>query len=279
MKKVLILGSSGQIGNYLSKHLKDKGYEVINFDIVDGDQYDLRKNSNNLLEDTIQFSDFVFFLAFDVGGSRYLNKYQHTFDFIQNNSLIMSNTFKFLQKYNKPFIFASSQMSNMSYSSYGILKSVGELYTKALNGVIVKFWNVYGIEHDYEKSHVITDFILKAAKNKEIDMITDGQETRQLLYAQDCVDCLEILMNRYNELSPNDELNVSSFEDIKIIDVANIIAKLFDAKVTPSATKDNVQKDKKNIPSTHILNFWKPSTKIEDGIVNIISAMKEHNVI
>ena len=61
--------------------------------------------------------------------------------------------------YSKPFVFASSQMSNMSYSPYGVMKRVGELYTKSLNGLIVKFWNVYGIEKDMEKAHVITDFI------------------------------------------------------------------------------------------------------------------------
>ena len=52
-----------------------------------------------------------------------------------------------------PFIFASSQMSNMSHTHRTVLmKRVGELYTKSLNGLIVKFWNVYGIEKDMEKS-------------------------------------------------------------------------------------------------------------------------------
>jgi len=45
-------------------------------------------------------------------------------------------------------------MSNMSYSPYGVLKRVGELYTQTLNGLTVKFWNVYGVENDREKSHV-----------------------------------------------------------------------------------------------------------------------------
>ena len=56
----------------------------------------------------------------------------------------MAQTFGFLEKYKKPFVFASSQMSNMSYSPYGVLKRVGELYTRSLKGLTVKFWNVYG---------------------------------------------------------------------------------------------------------------------------------------
>jgi nucleoside-diphosphate-sugar epimerase len=78
----------------------------------------------------------------------------------------MRNVFDVLERYKKPFVFASSQMSNMSYSPYGLAKAVGESYTKTLGGLVVKFWNVYGVEHDLDKSHVITDFIIKAKKTK-----------------------------------------------------------------------------------------------------------------
>ena len=37
-----------------------------------------------------------------------------------NNLLIMSNVFSLLKKHNRKFIFASSQMSNMDFSPYGI---------------------------------------------------------------------------------------------------------------------------------------------------------------
>jgi nucleoside-diphosphate-sugar epimerase len=75
--KITILGSSGQIGAYLSEYLRDKGHEVTEFDIVNGKDQDLTKIPNPKLQHDIRLSDFVFFLAFDVGGSRYLKKYQH----------------------------------------------------------------------------------------------------------------------------------------------------------------------------------------------------------
>ena len=103
------------------------------------------------MRQAIKRADFVHFLAFDVGGSTYLAKYQNTFDFIHNNMKLMTNTFELLREYNKPFIFASSQMSNMSFSIYG-LKAMGERYARVLGGLTVKFWNVYGIEHDPEKT-------------------------------------------------------------------------------------------------------------------------------
>ena len=160
--KVLNLGSSGQIGAYLTEYLRGKGHIVHEFDKVNDPHWqDLTVNDNSLLMEKIIDSDFVFFLAFDVGGSRYLKKYQHTFKFINNNTRMMANVFNLLEKTNKRFVFASSQMSNMSYSPYGVMKRVGEMYTSTLGGLTVKFWNVYGIEKDHEKSHVITDFIRK----------------------------------------------------------------------------------------------------------------------
>ena len=143
--RVAVLGSSGQIGAYLTKHLSKKGHLVREFDIVNGNHEDMTHIPNTFLRNVIMDSDFVFFLAFDVGGSRYLKKYQHTFKFIDNNTRMMANAFGYLEQYKVPFIFASSQMSNMSYSPYGAMKRVGELYTKSLGGLIVKFWNVYGL--------------------------------------------------------------------------------------------------------------------------------------
>ena len=150
--KVAVLGSSGQIGAYLTEYLTKKGHLVREFDIVNSYHEDMTHIPNPFLRNIIMDSDFVFFLAFDVGGSHYLKKYQNTFKFINNNTRMMANVFGYLEQYRVPFIFASSQMSNMSYSPYGVMKRVGELYTKSLNGLIVKFWNVYGIEKDMENN-------------------------------------------------------------------------------------------------------------------------------
>jgi nucleoside-diphosphate-sugar epimerase len=273
--KYLVLGSSGQIGSPLCKYLKDQGNQIFEFDIVNNEKEDLRINNNVLLSDYIQESDFVFFLAFDVGGSRYLSKYQHSFDFFDNNVKIMSNTFSALKKHNKPFIFASSQMSNMSYSPYGVAKAIGERYVNTMNGLAVKFWNVYGVEHYLEKAHVITDFIIKAQKTGIIDMMTDGQELRQFLYVEDCSRCLYILSQNFQKLDKIKDYHITSFEWISILDIANIVASQFeDVKIVPAKTKDIVQQDKRNKQNTYILNFWEPKISLEEGIKCIIKKLK-----
>ena len=281
--RITILGSSGQIGAYLTEYLTKKGHDVRSFDKIDGDQYDMTTIPNPDLHARISTSEFVFFLAFDVGGSRYLKKYQHTFKFIDNNTRMMANAFKYLEQYKVPFVFASSQMSSMSYSPYGVMKRVGELYTKSLGGLIVKFWNVYGIEKDHEKAHVITDFIRKGFETGVIDMLTDGTEQREFLYAEDCCEALESVMERYTEHSSDSELHITSFQSTTILEIGKIIQGLFKSqgkKITlnPAQAKDDVQKDARNEANPHIKKWWKPRTSIEDGIEKIYEEMKKDYV-
>ena len=289
MTRITVLGSSGQIGAYLTKYLRDKGHDVREFDIANGEDQDMTKIPNCDLHARISTSEFVFFLAFDVGGSHYLQKYQHTFKFIDNNTRMMANVFGYLEQYKVPFVFASSQMSNMSYSPYGVLKRVGELYTKSLSGLIVHFWNVYGIEKDMEKAHVITDFIRKGFEslNDEgvgtVQMMTDGQEARQFLYAEDCCEALETIMDNYDKFKSDDPLHITSFEYTTISKVAEIISKLFfnEEKIVTflcGDSKDEVQKDKKNEADKFITSWWKPKVSINDGIKKVFEEMKNDRI-
>ena len=279
--RVTVLGSSGQIGAYLSEYLSKKGHIVREFDVVNGSHQDMTHIPNTYLRNAIMESDFVFFLAFDVGGSRYLKKYQHTFDFVNNNTRLMANAFGLLEKYDKPFVFASSQMSNMSYSPYGTLKRVGELYTESLGGLIVKFFNVYGIEKDHDKAHVITDFIRKGFEEGDFEMMTDGEEVRQFLYAEDCCEGLEAVMKNYDEFYSDDPLHITNFDYTSIREVAIIIENEFKLigkpiNILPGQASDSVQLDKRNEADRFIEQYWSPKTDLETGIAKVFEAMKKN---
>jgi nucleoside-diphosphate-sugar epimerase len=276
MKKILILGSRGQIGSHLLNFLKKKNYKVYEFDLINNKSEDLRINNNQKLLSYIKKADFVFFLAFDVGGSVYLKKYQNSYSFLMNNISIMKNTFELLYKEKKKFIFATSQMSNMIYSSYGVLKRIGEDITKSLGGASVRFWNVYGVEEDMEKSHVITDFIIKALNKKKILMLTNGAEERDFLYADDCCHGLEIVMKKYDIFKNKNIIDLSYGKYTKIIKVAAIIKNIFkkkgiDIKVIRGKKDDQLQKNKKNIPNTYLKKYWKPKFSLEQGIEEVLN--------
>tara|TARA_Y100000591_G_C21781817_1_gene671522 strand:- start:422 stop:1276 length:855 start_codon:yes stop_codon:yes gene_type:complete len=276
-KKILILGSEGQIGNHLKEYLIKKKYKIFEFDLARSKKDDLRLNKNKNLISKIKKSDFIFFLAFDVGGSRYLKKYQNTYEFISNNIKILENTFEIIKKYKKPFLFASSQMSNMSYSPYGLLKNIGEKYSDILGGLVVKLWNVYGIEKDLQKSHVITDFVLMSLKNKKIKMLTNGLEKRDFLYAEDCCIGLEKIFLHFNKIKKiKKSIDLTTGKYTSIINLAKTIKKLFrkhkiNVIIKPSKSRDAVQLDKRNKPDMFFKKYWKPKFSLEDGIKEIIN--------
>ena len=59
-----------------------------------------------------------------------------------------------------------------------------------------------------EKAHVITDFIIKGFETGVIDMMTDGTEEREFLYAEDCCEALETIMGCYDQFTCDDELHI-----------------------------------------------------------------------
>ena len=67
MKKNLVIGSEGFIGKPFCAFLESKGEAVVHFDIVLDAKQDARKAKLPL-----QQVDCVYFLAWDVGGSKYL---------------------------------------------------------------------------------------------------------------------------------------------------------------------------------------------------------------
>jgi nucleoside-diphosphate-sugar epimerase len=277
MKKIVVLGSAGQIGSPLSKYLKSIGLEVLGLDITQSVDEDLRIYNNRKLTDALLDADFCFFLAFDVGGSHYLETFQNSYNFMQNNLDIMSNVFRSLEIRKIPFVFASSQMANMSFSNYGILKNIGERITDSLGGITVKFWNVYGLETDPKKYHAISDFVRMGLTEKVIRVRTDGSEVRDFLYVDDCCTGLNKIMESFYELRAKKTIDLASGHWLTIRQVAQIIGDQIGVKVFFDERKDAVQNFVRNNPQiSHLNGIWSPTTTIEKGIEKIINGMKNY---
>lgn len=278
--KYLVLGSSGQIGSPLVQYLQNKGHSVVEYDIKRNYYEDLRlfepykSLKAYILESYICQCDFIFFLAWDIGGSKYLSSNESTFDFVHNNVAIMDSTFYFIKKYNKPFIFTSSQMASMDHSTYGNTKLIGEKLSNSLGGISVRLWNVYGYEEVSERSHVITDFIWMGLNNGVIDMRTNGEETRQFLYVEDCCDALFILSKLYDNISRDQDFHISSYVWTSIEDIAKIVSNLCNCTYIKSNLIDNVQMSIQEEPNNEMLKYWNPKVSINEGIKCVMKRMK-----
>ena len=262
--KILVLGSSGVIGSSLIKKLLEVGHEVVEWDIEISETHDLRDPKNIIgLSTILKVCDFVYFLAFDVGGSKYLGNLG--VDYINNNLQIMKNTFDCLE--GVPFIFASSQMYNME-NIYGTLKHLGEHYTRILGGLSVRLWNVYGNEKVSIKSHVITDMIDMYNTNGTIVLRTNGKEERQFLHSDDCADCLIVIMDNYETIKKTEvTIDVTNFEWISIESVAKMIS---DCVNVNTDVVDTVHTNKTE-PRRFILDYWSPKISLKDGIYKLLN--------
>ena len=258
--RVLVLGSSGLIGAPLVARLRRAGHDVTEWDVVIDSAHDLTDAANVPgARAAIESSDFVFFLAFDVGGAKYIST--PTASFMHRNILLMANTFSLL--HGKRFVFASSTMSNMDVP-YGTLKRLGEHYTGVLAGISVRFWNVYGPQKYGERSHVITDFIHKLRTTGSITMMTSGQEKRQFLHTDDCARCLETIAAHYDEMPP--VVDVTSFEWTTVRELAEMLC---DDVIARNDNRDSHTKS--NEPSQFILSYWRPTISLRDGVAQLLA--------
>lgn len=271
--RVLVLGSHGCVGTAVTRYFKEKGHEVIPWDIKMGAEYDLRIPGN--LDSVLPTVDFVLFLAFDVGGSKYnINSIQY----IENNMDLLRNTFHSLYTFKKPFIHTSSMMSNMNNNPYAVLKRMGEFYTTVLGGVSVKLWNVYGSEPITEKSHVIPDFISQAVNTNTIQMRTNGSEERLFLYCDDFAAAIYAVFDKYDLFKGGDEIDISVRKWVSIKDAALVIKKLAkeilgkEIEVKEGSYIDTFH-NRKNEPSSSLLDtIWSPVVSLEDGIRSVFSS-------
>jgi nucleoside-diphosphate-sugar epimerase len=267
MTKNLVIGSDGFVGTPLCNYLKSCGEEVIPFDIKRGDQEDAR-----LATLPLQGVDRVYFLAWEVGGAKYLYRGDIQFVQLDSNLKLMLNVFPQLQTAQIPFLFVSSQLAEDYDTVYGSTKRLGEVWSHLLKGVRVRLWNVYGAyEPASERSHVVADFIWQALTQGEIRMLTTGDELRQFVYIDDVCRAFHQAIGQRLE----GVYDVTTFEWVSVRRVADIIASLTGAKVVPGERRGSTP----ITPMRGKVTGWASSVTLEEGLARTVSQFKQHDVL
>jgi len=267
MNTNLVIGSEGFIGKHFCKFLMDKGEKVIHFDIQR-----TKKEDGRFFKFDFKKIDKIYFLAWDVGGSKYLYKSGLQMSQLKWNLDLMINIFNQLEEKKKTdFLFVSSQLTEEADTVYGVTKRLGEVWADLLKGACVRVWNAYGVmEKNDIKSHVISDFIYQALKTGKIKMMTNGEEWRQFTHIDDLSNAFYMALNSKN--LRRTVYDASSYEWIRIIDVARIIADLTGAKVYPGKIKGHDPHPADNMGR---VPGWLPSVEIKDGITVMVEEAKK----
>jgi nucleoside-diphosphate-sugar epimerase len=256
-----VLGSEGFVGKPFCAYLEGQGETVVRFDIQRGNAEDGRHVALNLAN-----IDRVYFLAWDVGGAKYLYREETQISQLEWNLRLVLNIMPQLHAAGIPFLFVSSQLAEQHDTVYGVTKRLGEVWTNLLNGVRVRLWNVYGpLEEPSERSHVVADFVHQALTTGEIRMLTTGTEQRQFVHISDvCRAFHEAIQNQLPGV-----YDVTSFEWTTVRHLADIIAELTGAVVTPGETEGST-------PLTPIMGKipgWLPRVALVDGLRGMTEQM------
>ena len=135
--------------------------------------------------------------------------------------------------------------------------------------MVFRPWNVYVYEPACEKPHVITDFIQMAKTTGVIKTRTTGEESRQLLYVEDCVNAFWKLTKEYHHLDKTKNYHITSFEWVKIKEVAEIVRQIAGCELVLGEKQDQTQMNAMNPPDEFIKQYWTPSVSLYDGIKKI----------
>lgn len=314
MKKVLVCGAGGFIGTHLSSSLKRLGHYVIGADLKypeystsDCDEFhlvDLRdqKLVSNLITSDI---DEIYQLAADMGGAGYIFIGENDADIMHNSATINLNILHEMVKKNIKKIFYSSSAciypaynqtdpnnplcsEDSAYpanpdSEYGWEKLFSErLYLSFARNYkiqvrIARLHNIFGPLGSYnngkEKAPAALCRKIAECKNEGIiEIWGPGTQTRSFLFIEECIEGIHRLMNS-NHCDP---INLGSERMISINDLALLIAKIADKKISIKNVDGPMGVMGRNSHNKVIKDVlgWAPKDNLEYGLSTTYSWIK-----
>jgi UDP-glucose 4-epimerase len=233
--KILVTGGAGFIGSHIVGRLLDESYDVTVVDDFSKGRmenlapYEDRKDLH-IIRGDIRDSDLVKSLMPDIDVVFHEAAFVSVLLSIENplfvhdvNVTSTLNLLKAAADSNvKRFVFASSSavygettsplmvedMPPAPTSPYGVSKLAAENYTRSfyktygLETVALRYFNVYGPRQSFDINSgyggVITLFLQRLAKNMDLIIYGDGEQTRDFVYVQDVVEANMLAINSKN---------------------------------------------------------------------------------
>ena len=303
-KKILVTGGAGFLGTCLVEKLAtDPSVCAENIKIPRSMTNDLRHYSECLK--VVDGMDVVIHLAANVGGIGY-NKQNPGSLFYDNASMGIHLIEAARVKDVKKFVCIGTVCAYPKFSSipfkeedlwngfpeetnapYGIAKKILLVQSQAyrqqygFNSIYLLPVNLYGPRDnfDLETSHVIPALIRKMIKaekqEKNVTLWGTGEPTREFLYVEDAAKAIILATENFDKSEP---VNLGSGQEIKIKDLANMIAELtgFTGEIIWDTTRPDGQPRRKlDIEKAKKYFGFTAKTSLRTGLVNTIDWFKK----
>lgn len=301
MKKILITGSSGFLGNHLTKFLEKKKYKLI---LINSKNCDLTNYKNLIKFSKIKF-DLIFHLAAWTQAGDFCLKYPGKQWLInqQINTNILKFWYEFQNKAKMIIIGTSCSYSDnlplteenymkgepiQSLYTYGMTKRMLYQGVRALNKQFgMKYLclvpsTLYGPKYhlDGRQMHFIFDLIRKIIegkyKNKKVTLWGNGNQKRELIHVLDFIKIMWSLNKYYS----NEIFNIGGGREYSIKYFAKKISKIvgFNEKKIVYDTSKYVGAKSKNLNIDKLrkskVNF--NLKDLDDGIFQVVEWYKKN---
>lgn len=259
--KILVTGGAGFIGSCLTEKLaEDPQNEIIVVDnLITGSLKKLPQSKNGnirfIKSDANDFNDvcpifnafkfdYVFHYAALVGVKRTLENpvlvlndivgIRNILNLAKNTGVKRIYFSSSSEVYGEPVEFPQNEETTPLNSRlpYAIVKNVGEAYLRSykkefdLDFTIFRFFNTYGPKQS--KDFVISKFIERALKNKDIFIYGDGSQTRTFCFIDDNIKACTNAF--YGNQFVNEVVNVGGKDEVTVLELAKMIIRLTGSK-------------------------------------------------
>ena len=307
MKKILVTGGAGFIGNHLCRRLLQEGNKVI---CLDNFFTGLKRHIEDLLSNpdfTLIEHDIVEPISLECNQIYNLacpaSPPHYQFDPVKTmkTSVIGIMNMLDLAKKNRATILQASTSEvygnplehpqNEKYwgnvnpigirSCYDEGKRAAETLMTDYHrqyGVdirIVRIFNTYGPNMDPKDGRVVSNCIIQALNSENITIYGDGSQTRSFCYVDDLVEGLIRMMNNQNEFTG--PVNLGNPSERTVLELAREIKELTGSKsefVFLPLPSDDPVKRKPDISLAQKELNWTSSTDITDGLKKTIEYFK-----
>ncbi|MFA6635874.1 MAG: GDP-L-fucose synthase [Candidatus Omnitrophota bacterium] len=303
-KRIFVSGGNGFLGHFIVKRLRARGCKDIF--VPDHSEYDLREPDRIKAAYNAAKPDIVIHLAAKVGGIG-LNKEKPGELFYDNlvmgvhmieqarimgiKKFVALGTICCYPKF-PPVPFKEKDLwegyPEETNAPYGLAKKMLLVQAQSyraqygMNAIFLMPVNLYGPGDNFDpsSSHVIPALIkkcfdAKARGEKKIVVWGTGNQTREFLYVEDCAEAIVSAAESYDKPDP---VNIGSGKDIKISDLARIIAKLtgFEGKIEWDRSRpDGQPKRRLDVKKAQKEFGFRAKTSFERGLEETVNWYKK----
>jgi UDP-glucuronate decarboxylase len=307
-RRVLVTGGAGFIGSHLCRRLLDDGHDVLCVDnFYTGTRHNVRELLSNprfeLMRHDVCFPlyveiDEIYNLACPASPIHY------QFDPVQTTKTSVHGAINMLglakrvkakilqastsEIYGDPVIHPQTEdyWGNVNpigpRSCYDEGKRCAETlffdYRRQhnLRIKVARIFNTYGPRMHPNDGRVVSNFIIRALQNQDIQVYGAGTQTRSFCYVDDLVEALIALMHTTDDVTG--PINLGNPGEFTILELAEMIIKLTNSSsriIHQPLPQDDPKQRQPDISSATNKLGWKPKVALREGLLKTIAYFEQ----